>query len=329
MLTIEKTVFISYRRTDIAWALNVYKDLTANGFDVFFDFQNIDSGSFEQIILQNIASRAHFVVILTPSALERCANPDDWLRREIEYALETRRNIVPLMLEGFDYGSPAISKYLTGKLAALKEFNAQRIPADFFDEAMARVRQRHLNIPLDAVIYPASVEAQRVAQVQQQAASAAPAVEETALSASEYFEKGLASDDPVEKIRLYSEAIRLKPDYAEAYNNRGISHYNQGDLSAAIHDYTRSIELGNPELHLPYNTRGLAHLAQGDLNAALRDYTEAIRLKPDYADAYVARGLMHALQGDPNAGIDDCKTALRIDPNNAPAKESLELLQRM
>ncbi|MFW5692534.1 MAG: toll/interleukin-1 receptor domain-containing protein, partial [Chloroflexota bacterium] len=211
----DRTVFISYRRTDIAWALHVYKDLTAHGFDVFFDFQNIDSGSFEQIILQNIASRAHFVVILTPSALERCANPGDWLRREIEYALEMRRNIVPLMLEGFDYSSPAINTHLTGRLAALREFNAQRIPADFFDEAMARVRNRFLNTTLEAVIYPPSLEAQRAAQAQQRAASAAPAVEESALSASEWFEKGVAlGNNSDEEIRCYTEAIRLKPDYA-------------------------------------------------------------------------------------------------------------------
>ena len=314
----DKTVFISYRRTDIAWGLNVYKDLTARGFDVFFDFQNIDSGSFEQIILQNIASRAHFVVILTPSALERCTNPDDWLRREIEYALETRRNIVPLMLEGFDYGSPAINKYLTGKLAALKEFNAQRIPADFFDEAMARVRDRFLNTSLDAVIYPASVEAQRAAQAQQRAASAAPAVEEKALSASEWFEKGYQAQEidgnHSEAIRCYDEAIRLKPDYATAYYNRGNAHADRGDQSAARRDYDEVIRL-KPDYALAYNNRGNAHREQGDQSAALRDYDEAIRLKPDLAKAYYNRGNAHREQGDQSAARRDYDEAIRLKPD--------------
>ena len=48
---IEKTVFISYRRTNFYIALAVYQDLTSHGYDVFFDYQNIDSGDFEKVIL--------------------------------------------------------------------------------------------------------------------------------------------------------------------------------------------------------------------------------------------------------------------------------------
>src|SRR5256885_16814564 len=102
MERIEKTVFISYRRTNFPWALAIFQNLTQHGFDAFFDYNGIASGDFERVILANIASRAHFLVLLTPSALERCGDPEDWLRREIEAAFEVKRNIVPLMLEGFD-----------------------------------------------------------------------------------------------------------------------------------------------------------------------------------------------------------------------------------
>ena len=95
MARIEKTVFISYRRTNVPWALAIYQDLTQHGFDVFLDYTGVASGDFESVILENIHSRAHFLVLLTPSALERCGEPGDWLRREIEAALDSRRNIVP------------------------------------------------------------------------------------------------------------------------------------------------------------------------------------------------------------------------------------------
>ena len=85
---IEKTVFISYRRTNFPWAYCIYQDLTHHGFDVFFDYQSINSGNFESVILDNIRARAHFIVILAPSALERCSQPGDWLRREIETAMD-------------------------------------------------------------------------------------------------------------------------------------------------------------------------------------------------------------------------------------------------
>jgi hypothetical protein len=106
MARVEKTVFISYRRTNAPWALAIFQNLNNNGYDVFFDYEGIASGDFEGVILGNIKARAHFIVLLTPSALERCNEPTDWLRREIETALASKRNIVPLMLEGFDFGTP-------------------------------------------------------------------------------------------------------------------------------------------------------------------------------------------------------------------------------
>ena len=59
---IEKTVFISYRRTDFPWALSIYQDLTHHNYDVFLDYKSIPSGDFEQAIIENIKSRAHFIV---------------------------------------------------------------------------------------------------------------------------------------------------------------------------------------------------------------------------------------------------------------------------
>ncbi len=114
---IEKTIFISYRRTNIPWALAIYQNLTMHGYDVLFDYQSIDSGNFEKVILENIKKRAHFLVILTPSALDKCNFPGDWLRREIEIAMDEERNIIPLMLDSFDFGSPVVVQALTGKLA--------------------------------------------------------------------------------------------------------------------------------------------------------------------------------------------------------------------
>ena len=75
MERIEETVFLSYRRTNYYCALAIFQNLTQHGYDVFFDFTSIASGDFERVILENVTSRAHFVVLLTPSALERCSDP--------------------------------------------------------------------------------------------------------------------------------------------------------------------------------------------------------------------------------------------------------------
>ena len=98
------TVFLSYRRNVSSFiARAVFQDLRQHGYDVFMDVESIDSGQFETIILAQIAARAHFLVILTPGTLEGCQEPDDWLRREIECAMELRRNIVPLLVNDFHF----------------------------------------------------------------------------------------------------------------------------------------------------------------------------------------------------------------------------------
>ena len=77
-----KTVFISYRRDVSKYlAMAVFKDLQQNGYDAFLDVEKIDSGSWESVILNQIAARTHFVLLLTPGTLNRCIEPNDVLRR--------------------------------------------------------------------------------------------------------------------------------------------------------------------------------------------------------------------------------------------------------
>ena len=293
---IEKAIFISYRRTNMPWALAIYQNLTERGYDVFFDFQSINSGDFEQIIIGNIRSRAHFVVILTPSALERCNNPGDWLRREIETALDEKRNIIPLFLEGFSFGSPSIAQYLNGKLALLKSYNGLNVPADYFNEAMDRLVNRFLNVPLDAVLHPVTRAVQNAIDLQQTAASQAKTVEHEELSAQEWYEQGrkhLDAGNHDRAIQCFNEAIRRAPDLGYAYYGRGFSLRRIGDLAGPI-----------------------------------RDFAEAIRLEPDYAESYAERGSALYDADDYAAARSDYETYIRLNGNNRQdAQEFLATLK--
>ncbi len=288
MRQIEKTVFISYRRTNIPWALTIFKELTSHGYDVFFDYNSIAAGDFEQVILGNIRARAHFLVLLTPSALERCQEPRDWLRREIETALAERRNIVPLMLEGFDFATPGIGEQLTGKLAPLKQYNALRVPADYFDAAMTRLREQYLNLPLETVLHPLNATVNAATQRHQAAATAAPAVAEKVLSAQEWFEVGFNATDTEHKISYYKRSLELNPSDVLAHHIQGVIYAAQGDHKAAIEAYTKAIEF-EPSYFIAYYNRGLACYDQGDLARALADYDAALRLNPDYAYTTIMR----------------------------------------
>ena len=44
-------------------------------------------------------------------------------------------------------------------------------------------------------------------------------------------------------IEDLNRAIEIKPDYAEAYNNRGIAYKGLGNYNQAIKDFDRAIEI--------------------------------------------------------------------------------------
>ncbi len=319
---IEKTVFISYRRTNFWTALAVFQNLHSNGYDVFFDYKSIPSGDFEQVITENIKSRAHFIVLLSPSALERCNEPGDWLRREIESAIDNKRNIIPLMMEGFEFGGTATVKALTGKLADLKKYNAMGIPVEYFEEAMGKLRSdRFLNKPLKSVFHPVSDITTQITEEQRSAAIEAPLVEKQELTAQEWFERGYKFQEAKnfeEGIRCYTEAIRLEPRFLEAYGNRGNMFADMGDTDRAIADYDQVLIL-KPNDEMTYFNRAIVLKAQGNLDDAITDFSEAIRLKPHYAGAYNNRGNTLSDKSDIDGAIKDYDEAIRIKPDYAIA----------
>ena len=105
------------------------------------------------------------------------------------------------------------------------------------------------------------------------------------ISAKTYFTWGYTKSDLGDykgAIADYDTAIRLKPDYTIAYNNRGNAKNDLGQHSAAIADFDTAIRL-KPDLAEAYYNRGLAKYQLGQHSAAIADYDTAIRLKPDDA----------------------------------------------
>lgn len=321
---IEKTVFISYRRTNFYTALAVYQNLTQHGYDVFFDYQSIDSGDFEHIIIENIKAKAHFLIILSPSALERCNDADDWLRREIEMAMETKRNIVPLMMEGFEFNNPSVKQALSGKLRSLNRYNGLRLVADYFFEAMEKLRGRYLNVAIDDIhLQPLNFESKETTEANKVSTDKEEPVEIVQLTAEEWFERGFVfglDDNMDESIQCFTEAIRLNPSY-EAYFNRGIIRRENGDLDGAIQDYDEAIRI-LPNQSQVYNNRGNARRDNGDLHGAMKDYDDAIRLNPNAPRVFVNRGIVHKIQGKLDDALADFDKAISLQPTDLDFAEA-------
>jgi formylglycine-generating enzyme required for sulfatase activity len=174
----QNTVFISYRRAlSKHLARSIYMDLKINGWDAFLDVNTIDSGDFDRIILNQIGARAHFILLISPGSLERCANSGDWVLREIQEAVRLERNIVPIIEEGADFSREI--GYLPPDIRAIvSKKNSVRLIHDYFDEGVERLRIRFLKTP-EYITITAPPAAER-AEVQRRMA----AVESDALASS-------------------------------------------------------------------------------------------------------------------------------------------------
>ena len=116
----------------------------------------------------------------------------------------------------------------------------------------------------------------------------------------------------------YDAAIRLDPNDANAYLNRGYNKIQLGQHSAAILDYDAAIRL-DPNDAKAYFNRGYAKAQLGQHYSAIADYDAAIRLDPNYANAYFNRGYAKGELGRYPAAILDYDAAIRLDPNYAKA----------
>ena len=141
------------------------------------------------------------------------------------------------------------------------------------------------------------------------------------ISAKTYFMWGYTKyylGDYKGAITDYTQAIRLNPDYADAYNNRGIAKSDLGQYFAAIADYDIAIRL-NPDYTGAYLNRGVAKSKLGQHFAAITDFNIAIRLNPDDADAYYNRGIAKSKLSQHFAAITDYDIAIRLNPDYAKA----------
>ena len=140
------------------------------------------------------------------------------------------------------------------------------------------------------------------------------------LAARAWYSVGYLIRDgsPEDCIVANDRAIRLKPDLAVAYNDRGNAKAVLGRRDEAIADYDEAIRL-KPDYAMPYNNRGIEKVALGRRDEAIADYDEAIRLKPDFAIAYNNRGVEKAVLGRRDEAIADYDEAIRLEPDDAEA----------
>ena len=118
-----------------------------------------------------------------------------------------------------------------------------------------------------------------------------------------------------EAVRAYTEALRLDPEMAPAYSNRGSAYLNMGRPELAIADADEAISR-EPRQPVAYSVLGNAHHALGkahqereeqeqardEYDQAARYLSQAIRINPRFAGFYSDRGAVHRAAGAAGGG---------------------------
>lgn len=127
-------IFISYKRKSLPTANNLYYRLTTRGYSTFFDLEEMGRDNFNTQLLNYIENAKDVFVILEEGSLDGCKQDKweekDWFCHEIAFALEKKKNIIPILLNGYKMPS---EDFLPGKLKELSLKNAPEFNFSFFE----------------------------------------------------------------------------------------------------------------------------------------------------------------------------------------------------
>ena len=121
-----RKVFISYRAAYETYAAWIQRELANKNINAFI-YQHYDDEidsehiTIEKFIYPEIERSEAVIIVLAGNTLDKCIEPDDWVRLEIEKAVELGKKIIPVCISGFSYPTEyPDSLYFLSKLRAVK-----------------------------------------------------------------------------------------------------------------------------------------------------------------------------------------------------------------
>lgn len=136
-------IFISYKRKSLPTANNLYYRLTTRGYFTFFDLEEMGRDNFNVQLLNYIENAKDVFVILEVGSLDGCRQEnweeEDWFCHEIAFALEKKKNIIPILLNGYQMPS---QDFFPDRLKELSLKNAPEFNFSFFEAYLDKLIEK-------------------------------------------------------------------------------------------------------------------------------------------------------------------------------------------
>ncbi|MBM4271312.1 MAG: tetratricopeptide repeat protein [Deltaproteobacteria bacterium] len=123
---------------------------------------------------------------------------------------------------------------------------------------------------------------------------------------------------------VFQHALNVTTGNHMAYNGMGNVYLHNGDLKSALVHYLEALRL-RPDYAEARNNVGIVYIKQGRNEDAIEQFRLAIKAKPDFAKTYNNMGIALALQGKTDDAIIQFRAALKIDPEYERAKHNLSV----
>ena len=182
-----------------------------------------------------------------------------------------------------------------------------------------------------------------------------------------HYDLALAYDmkGSIDKTEYHlKEAIKLRPDYSDAYNYLGFVYFGEGKVNEAIKCYQKALDnelylnaqdahmnLGVaylslkdyykavlqleeairlvPDFAAAYNNLGKAYEGLGQYYKARFNYEKAVEFNPQYADAYLNLGKLLYRSGERKKAMESFDKVIKLEPGSDRAREALRYLRSL
>ena len=122
-------------------------------------------------------------------------------------------------------------------------------------------------------------------------------------------------DETLKAVDFFQRAVKIDPDYSDAYNNLGVAQEKMGKFDAAIPYYRKAV--ANLLYATPENAfvnLGRANYRLGNYDAAVAAYKEAIKRAPNLDLAYLGLALCYNATGKYGDASTAITRAIALNP---------------
>ena len=133
-------------------------------------------------------------------------------------------------------------------------------------------------------------------------------------TAYNWFKRGLHD----KAIEDYTKVIEIVPDFADAYNERGIVYRHMKEYDKAIEDYNKAVEI-NPNHVVAYNNLSITYGMMVEPDKAIDAATKAIKADPTFPNAYHSRAIAWMKKNKQKKAIKDFDACLNLASGDGPS----------